>query len=100
MTADYIKSTSGTAASDTERSYLIGLLPSIKNSKELNDSFLNSFENKLIGGMKSRIETAIGPKNAKFIDLAFTQSETKTSRELKNDVQNESIANTTNIATG
>ena len=59
LTADYIKSTSGTAASDTERAYLISLLPSIKNSKELNDSFLNSFEDKLIGGMKSRIETAI-----------------------------------------
>jgi hypothetical protein len=67
LTADYIRSISGTAASDKEVDRLIKSLPSIKQTVTLNRNYLDNFHNKVKNTTSSALEVSIG---SKFKNLA------------------------------
>ena len=62
LTADYIRSISGTAASDPEVARLIKLLPSTKQTVVLNNIYLKNFRDKVSNSAKSSLEVSIGNK--------------------------------------
>jgi hypothetical protein len=81
--ADYIRSISGTAASDTEVQRLVGNMASVKNLPGLNSAIISQLRENAYNAPKSMIETRLyGMENLApeiFSDIYGTASEPKSS---------------------
>ena len=72
VTADYIKDTSGTAASDAEVQRLAKLLPSITSNFDRNLILSSGFKNSVSNAARTTVEVSMG-KNKDMLDEVFPE---------------------------